>query len=134
MTRPRPGRVSVVTRPFWEATAEGKFLIQRCTACAQAIFYPRPACPHCGATELTWEPASGAATVYTFSIARRPTHPKFTGDEPYVVAIVELAEGPHVTTNIVDCDPADVHIGMAVQVSFEAVGDDGYALPVFGPA
>lgn len=133
MSHPRPGRPSVVTRPFWEATAEGRFLIQRCAGCRSAIFYPRPACPHCGGGELAWEAASGAATVHTFSIARRPTHPKFTGDEPYVVAIVELAEGPHVTTNIIECDPDDVRIGMAVQLVFDAVGDDGYALPFFRP-
>ncbi len=133
MSHPRPGRASVVTRPFWEATAEGRFLIQRCGACHKAAFYPRPACPHCGSAELGWEDACGAATVHTFSIARRPTHPKFTGDEPYVVAIVELAEGPHVTTNIVECDPDDVWIGMPVELVFDEVGDDGYALALFRP-
>lgn len=133
MSRPRPGRPSVVTRPFWEATAQGKFLIQRCSSCGGAIFYPRPACPHCGGAELSWEAASGLGTVHTFSIARRPTHPKFTGDEPYVVAIVELAEGPRVTTNIVECEPEAVHIGMQVELTFEEVGDDGFALPLFRP-
>ena len=133
MSRPRPGRPSPVTRPFWEATAEGRFLLQRCAACHQAIHYPRPACPHCGGDDLAWEAASGAATVHTFSIARRATHPKFTGDEPYVVAIVELAEGPRVTTNIVGCDPDDVRIGMAVELVFDEVGEDGFALPLFRP-
>ncbi|MEZ5233784.1 MAG: Zn-ribbon domain-containing OB-fold protein [Acidimicrobiia bacterium] len=134
MSRPRPYDPSPVTRPFWEATAEGRFLFQRCGACGAAIFYPRPACNVCGGDDLRWEQASGDATVHTFSIARRPTHPKFTGDEPYVVAIVELAEGPHVTTNIVGCDPEDVRIGMAVRLTFEDVGPDGFALPLFEPA
>lgn len=133
MNHPRPGRPSPTTLPFWEATAEGRFLIQRCGACRAAIFYPRPSCPQCGGQELGWEDASGRATVHTFSIARRPTHPKFTPDGDYVVAIVELAEGPHVTTNVVGCAPEDVHIGMAVQLTFDEVGEDGYALPLFRP-
>ena len=133
MNHPRPIEPSVVTRPFWEATSEGRFLIQRCGACHEAIFYPRPACPSCGSSELSWEAASGTGTVHTFSIARRATHPRFTGDEPYVVAIVELAEGPHVTTNIVGCDPEDVSIGMPVELIFDDVGADGFALALFRP-
>lgn len=134
MNHPRPIEPSVLTRPFWEATASGEFLIQRCDSCQAAIFYPRPACPKCGSASLSWEAASGDATVHTFSVARRPTHPKFGGDEPYVVAIVELAEGPHVTTNIVECDPADVRIGMAVELLFDEPGPDGFALPLFRAA
>ncbi len=134
MSHPRPLAPSVLTRPFWEATAEGRFLIQRCPGCQAAIFYPRPSCPECGRADPGWEAASGKATVHTFSIARRPTHPKFTGDEPYVVAIVQLDEGPLVTTNIVGCDPGDVRIGMAVEVTFDEVGPDGFALPFFAPA
>lgn len=134
MTHPRPNPPSPVTAPFWEATAQGRFLIQRCAACRAAIFYPRPACPSCGGSELGWEEASGRGTVHTFSIARRPTHPKFTGDGPYVVAVVELAEGPHITTNIVGCAPDDVRIGTAVELTFDEIGPDGYALPFFRPA
>jgi uncharacterized OB-fold protein len=134
VSHPRVPEPSPITRPFWEATARGTFLIQRCTSCKAAIFYPRPACPECGSMTLDWEPASGQGTVHTFSIARRPTHPAFTGDEPYVVAIVELAEGPHVTTNIVGCAPEAVKIGMPVQLTFTEVGEDGVALPQFQPA
>jgi uncharacterized OB-fold protein len=123
-----------VTRPFWEATGEGRFLIQRCGSCAAAAFYPRPACPSCGSGELGWEEASGDATVHTFTVARRSTHPAFAGQEPYVVAIVELAEGPRVTTSIVDCPPDDVRVGMPVRLTFDEVGDDGIALPLFRPA
>ncbi len=133
MSHPRPNDPSPITRPFWEATADGRFLIQRCEGCHTAIFYPRPSCPRCGRLEPAWEAAQGTGTVHTFSIARRPTHPKFTGDEPYVVAIVELDEGPHVTTSIVGCPPEDVRIGMPVQVVFDDVGPDGFALPFFQP-
>jgi uncharacterized OB-fold protein len=98
------------------------------------VFYPRPTCPSCGSLELEWQEASGDATVHTFTIARRSTHPAFNGREPYVVAIVELAEGPRVTTSIVDCDPDDVRVGMPVRLTFDEVGDDGIALPLFRPA
>jgi uncharacterized OB-fold protein len=131
--RPRP-TPSTITQPFWEATAQGRFLIQRCQRCQHATFYPKPTCPNCGFTELNWEDASGRATVHTFSIARRATHPAFAGQEPYVVGIVELEEGPLVTTNIVECAPEDVRIGMPVELTFEDVGDDGIALPLFRPA
>jgi uncharacterized OB-fold protein len=131
--RPRPN-TSPVTEPFWDATGQGRFLIQRCPRCQHATFYPKPTCPNCGSPELNWEDASGRATVHTFSIARRATHPAFTGQEPYVVAIVELDEGPMVTTNIVDIPPEEVRIGMPVEVTFEDVGEDGIALPLFRPA
>jgi uncharacterized protein len=134
VNRPRPSEPTPATRPFWEGTARGEFLVQRCRACREAIFYPRPACPHCGHTELDWEPASGRGTVHTFSVARRPTHPAFRDSEPYVVAIVELAEGPHVTTNIVDCEPDEVRIDLPVELVFDEPGEDGFALPLFRPA
>jgi uncharacterized OB-fold protein len=131
--RPRP-RPSDLTRPFWEATAEGRFLLQHCNACSAAIFYPRASCPTCGSTDLGWQDASGRGTLHTFTIPRRPTHPAFAGAPPIILAIVELAEGPRITTNLVECEPADVTVGMAVELTFDEVGDDGFALPLFRPA
>ncbi|MCU1504066.1 MAG: hypothetical protein JWM12_3420, partial [Ilumatobacteraceae bacterium] len=97
--RPTP---SPTTARFWAATADREFLIQRCRACAAAQFYPRATCTNCGSLELDWEAASGQATVHTFTVARRATHPAFAGEEPYVIAIVELAEGPRTTGNLID--------------------------------
>ncbi len=131
--RPRP-HPTEITRPFWEATGRGAFLIQRCGACGTAQFYPKISCTTCGSFDLHDEEASGKGTVFTFSVARRPTHPAFNEAGDYVVAIVELAEGPHVTTNIVGCAPESVEVAMPVQLTFEPVGEDGYALPLFRPA
>jgi len=128
--RPRP---SDQTTEFWAATAEGQLLIQRCDRCQEAIFYPRVNCTHCGATELSNEAASGRGTVYTYTVARRPTHRAFADAGPYVIAIVELEEGPHLTTNIVGCDPEEVAIGMPVELSFTPA-IDGIALAQFRPA
>lgn len=127
---PRPTDNSAA---FWAATAEGRFQLQRCERCDEMIFYPRVNCPACGATDLATTDASGRGTVFTYTIARRPTHPAFAEAGPYVIAIVELEEGPHVTTNIVECEPDDVAIGMPVELMFGDVVDD-IALPFFRPS
>jgi len=76
--------------------------------------------------------AGGTGTVYSFVVVRRAFHPAWEGDVPYVVAIVELEEGPHIMTNVTDVDPDLVAIGMPVQVWFEQASD-GIALPKFRP-
>jgi len=76
---------------------------------------------------------SGRATVYSYTIARRPPHPVFAERLPLVVAIVQLEEGPRMFTNIVGCDPADVEVGMAVEATFEPIDDSDMVLPVFTP-
>ena len=130
--RPKP-RPTELSKPFWDAARRHELHIQRCTACGKHVFYPRYSCPHCGARGLEWVPASGRATVYSYTVARRATHPAFADRVPYVIAIVELAEGPRMTTNVVGCSPDDVHVGMAVQATFEDL-DDEIALVNFEPA
>ena len=132
-SRPRP-TPSPTTQPFWDATADERFLVQRCTNCGHAQFYPRATCTACAATTLDWQPASGDATLHTFTIARRATHPAFDGSEPYVVAIVELAEGPRVTGSVVECDVDDVRVGMPLQLVWDEPGEDGFRLPLWAPA
>ena len=133
MTRPRP-TPSPTTQAFWAATADERFLLQRCRACKSAQFYPKTTCTTCGSVELDWEEASGHGTLYTFTVARRPTHPAFTGDEPYVVAIIELAEGPRVTGNLVDCAVDDVRVGMPVELGWDEPDADSIRLPLWHPA
>jgi uncharacterized OB-fold protein len=108
-----------LSQPFWEAARKRVLSLQRCGECAKYVFYPRNLCPHCGSPELAWTDVSGRGTVYSFTIARRPTMIGFQDEVPYVIAIVELDEGPRMTTNIVGCDPEKVHIGMPVQAVFE---------------
>ena len=133
MRRPRPAP-SPTTEAFWAATAEHRFLLQRCTSCSAAQFYPKATCTTCGSCELAWEPASGRGTLHTFTVARRATHPAFEGAEPYVVAIIELAEGPRVTSNLVECDLDDVRIGMSVELCWDDPDADGISLPLWRPA
>ena len=116
---------------FWTATTEGRLLLRRCTACGEAIWYPRPICPFCHSTETVWEQATGRGHVYTCTVVRRGIGAY--ADAPYVLAYVELDEGPRMMTNIVGCELADVRIGMPVAVVFHDTGN-GAALPRFRPA
>ncbi|MBB4714468.1 Zn-ribbon domain-containing OB-fold protein [Streptomyces luteogriseus] len=89
------------TRTYWDAAAEGRLLIRRCGACGRAHHYPREFCPHCWSEDVTWETASGRATLYTWSVVHRNDLPPFAERVPYVAAVVELAEGPRMMTEIV---------------------------------
>jgi uncharacterized OB-fold protein len=120
------------TRPFWQGARQGELRLQRCRACGQPFLYPRTLCPHCLSDDLEWTTASGRGRVYTYTVVRRPAHPAFGNDVPYVLAIVELEEGPRLVTNIVGVPPEEVRIGMAVEAVFEAAGEE-VALVKFRP-
>ena len=122
------------TRPFWEAARRHELQLRRCRACGLHHFYPRAACPHCLSADLEWRRASGRGTLHTFTVVHRGQR-DFPLGAPYVIAIVELAEGPRLMTNLVGIapDPAAIRIGMPVEVTFEDVSSD-VALPRFRPA
>jgi uncharacterized OB-fold protein len=109
------------TAEFWDATTNGRLLLARCDRCGTVIWYPKMYCPECGALSVTWTEASGAGTIYSFTVAHRG--PGAFGEAvPYVIAYVELAEGPRVLTNIVGCAPDQVSIGLPVRVVFRDTG------------
>ena len=122
--------VDADTRPFWEAAAEHRLLIQHCTNCDNFVFYPRVLCPHCHSEGLEWREASGRGTIYSFTVSRRPASPGFKDDVPYVVAIVELEEGPRMMSNVRVDDVGRVRIGQRVRVVFEDVTNE-ITLPKF---
>ena len=132
-TRPIPP-TSPLTEPYWEAARRGEFALQSCEACGDRPFPPRANCPGCGSPKLSWGTASGRGTVYSYTVAHRAPHPVFSEQLPLVVAIVELEEGPRMVTNLVDCDPADLQVGMAVEARFEPIDDSDVVLPVFTPS
>ena len=100
--------IIALTAPFWNAAFAGKLLIQRCEDCTQAVFYPRAICPHCWSRKLKWEQASGNGTLKSFSVVHKPGHPGWVPVAPYVVGLVQLEEGPTMTSFILpnDGDPA----------------------------
>jgi uncharacterized OB-fold protein len=121
------------TQPFWDGCAAGELRIQRCLDCGQPYFYPRPVCPGCGSGRVEWFTASGQATLYSYVINHRPA-PGFEDDAPYAIAVVELAEGPRMMTNLIGVPntPEDLVLDMPLQVTFERRGD--VSLPLFAPA
>lgn len=121
------------TQPFWDALREGSFLLRHCETCGRDHYYPRPFCPSCWSDDLTWRPAAGTGTVYTFSVVHSNDLPPFKERLPYVAAIVELDEGPRVMTNIEGVAPEAVEIGMRVTVEYRPISDE-ITIPVFRPA
>ncbi|WP_243766760.1 Zn-ribbon domain-containing OB-fold protein [Streptomyces sp. GC420] len=125
------------TGPYWDAAAEGRLLLRRCRAegCGRAHHYPREFCPYCWSEDTVWEPAGGRATLYTWSVVHLNDLPPFAARVPYTAAVVELAEGPRVMTEIVDCAERDLAIGLPLEVAFRH--EDGpsgpIAVPVFRP-
>jgi uncharacterized protein len=124
--------VDAETRPFWDAARDERLLIRRCGACGEASFYPRSFCPACWSTDLVWEEAGGRATLYTWSVVYANDLAPFRDRTPYVAAVVDLAEGPRMMTNVVDCDPVELTVGMALRVAFEVRSSD-VTVPVFVP-
>jgi uncharacterized protein len=118
------------SRPYWDAARERRLVIRRCRACGAKHFMPRNGCPICWSEDLEWVDASGRGTVHTFSIVRRAPLPEFAANAPYVVAMVDLDEGPRMYANIVGEGALQVAIGDRVQVTFEDRGD-GFLLPQF---
>ena len=112
------------TQPFWDATREGRLLIKRCNACTKTYFYPRPFCPHCWSEDVEWLEASGKATLYTWSVVHRNDLPPFPERVPYVAAIVDLAEGPRMMTNVVECEFEALEVGMALEAVFHPTSDE----------
>ena len=112
---------TTASRPFWEAAREHRLLLQRSRKTGKYLFYPRGVSPFATDDELEWVEASGRGTVYSYTIARRPTAPQWGDDGPYAIAIIELEEGPHMTANLVDCDLDAVKIGMQVVATYSDV-------------
>lgn len=120
------------TLPFWKGLKEGRFELPFCTSCDKAHFYPRIICPHCGADGIEWRAASGRGQIHTYVISHKA--PKgWTGNVPYVIAVVELEEGPRMLTNLDMAETPtleNVRIGMPVSLSPRVVTEQ-VTLPWF---
>ena len=127
-----PG-MTELTAPYWDAAREGRLVVQECRTCGKAWHPPLPRCPHCHCADLGWRPVSGNGTVYTYAVVRHPTHFAFADKIPYVLALVERAEGPRLVTALQGIEPGEVQAGQPVHVVFHEVAD-GVTLPYFEPA
>ena len=125
--------VSGETKPYWDSCRRGQLVIQKCDSCGKYQFYPRGICANCWSNDIQWHKAAGNGTVWTFTVTYQNRTPGFAEEVPYVLALVELEEGVRMFTNIVECEPRDVKIGMAVEVTF-ARANDQITIPYFKPA
>jgi uncharacterized protein len=118
---------------YWRAAHDGRLVVQQCERCGNHQLYGRDRCLLCRGP-VRWVEASGRGTVYSFTVIRQNYSRPFKEWMPYVVALIDLDEGPRLMTNIVGCEPEDVHIGMAVRASrFDVVSEDA-GLALFEPA
>ena len=130
-TKPLP-TVSGETKFFWDACGRGELLIQKCDSCGEYQFYPRAFCANCWTTDIKAVRASGKGTVWTYTVTQQNRTAGFVDDVPYVLALVELEEGVRMFTNIVECSPNDVTIGMPVEVTFTRATNE-ISIPYFKP-
>ncbi len=116
--------------PWWQAAAEHRLVVQRCSDCSCLRLPPAPVCPHCRSAEADWKEVSGRGALYTYTVVHRSV----AADQelPFVIAVVELedAEGVRLISNLVDTSPEELKIGMALEVVWEDMSPD-LAIPRF---
>lgn len=115
---------------YWKGAAEEKLLLRQCADCRELHFMPRHLCPKCWSDNLEWIDASGRGTVHSFTIIRRASDPDFAHLCPYVVALIDLEEGPRMMANIIGDGALETRIGAPVRVTFEDRGE-GAKVPQF---
>jgi uncharacterized protein len=123
--------VNPETAEFWAATSAGRLLLKRCLDCGAVIWYPRVICPECASLRTEWFQAAGRGRIYSYTVNYRGEG-AYQGQPPFVLAYVELEEGPRMMTNIVGAEPSELGVGLPVQVVFHDTGQ-GSALPRFEP-
>jgi uncharacterized OB-fold protein len=118
-------------RAFWEGGLAGELRFQRCAACGHLRYPISSICPRCLSPEAAWTPVSGRGTVLTYAIFDRAYHPSREGRIPYVVALVQLEEGPRMFGDLVDAAPDAVAVDAPVAVMFDPAPDGTFAIPRF---
>ena len=128
---PRP-QIEPLTEPFWAAARQGRLVIQRCTDCGAFRHLPHVMCGSCQSPAHEWVESAGRGTVFTYTIVTHPVHAATKSAVPYNVVLVKLGDcgGVLVPSNVVDCPPEEVRVGMKVNVVLERV-DDEIAIPRF---
>lgn len=124
-TKPIPDVEDPVSKPFWEAAREGRFILPRCTNCNRVHWYPRLMCPHCHSMEIEWILASGRGRIHTFAVQHR-AFGGWADEVPFVTAYIDLNEGDRMFTVLRGVDatkPETIKIGAPVQVEFEEANE-----------
>jgi uncharacterized OB-fold protein len=121
------------SRPFWDAARDKRLVVPKCRSCGSTWFPPTLMCPSCGTADHQWVEVSGRGTVFSFIVMHRVYHPAFADKVPYVVAVIELEEGPRLLSNVVGIPPHQVRCDMPVRVTFDETRGD-MTIPQFIPA
>lgn len=127
MTRPLP-LPTPTSQPFWDGLARHEVWIQYSPSLGRYVFYPRVLAPGTLADDLQWRQIAGTGTLASFAVAERPVAPQFADAVPQLLGVVRWDEGPRFATELVDVDPADLRVGMAVTPVFTDYPDDGVTL------
>ncbi|HZB71409.1 MAG TPA: OB-fold domain-containing protein [Acidimicrobiales bacterium] len=122
--------VTEFTTPFWDATREQRLLLPWCRSCDEPFWFPRETCPRDLSPDIGWRPAEGHGMVHAVSVMPKAANPLMAGREPYVVALIDLAEGVRMMSTVVDRDPWSVGVGDRVVLAWEPLSD-GRQLYVF---
>jgi hypothetical protein len=130
-TKPLPN-VNGDSKEFWAGCKAHELRFQKCEACGHVRWPPSIICPMCYSKDTKWILAEGKGSVYSFAVYHVAYHPGFENDLPYVVADVELVEGPRLLTNIIGCHPDEVRCEMSVEVTWEDITEE-FSLPKFKP-
>lgn len=128
-TKPLP-LMEGLSKEFYGWCKQHELRFQRCSDCGTWRHVPREMCASCGSLAWGWVKSSGRGLVFTWTVAERPMHPAFQSDVPYAAVVVEMREGVRLVSQIVDCPPEELKIGMAVEVTFDDVTPDS-TLPKF---
>ena len=132
-SRPMPVPTPI-SQPFWDALAEHTIRIQYSPSAQRYVFYPRILAPGTLADDLEWRQISGAAALYSYTVAHRPVAPHFADAVPHIIAVAHWDEGPRFATEIVNADPAGLRVGMRIQPVFVDVPEEGITLLRYEPA
>jgi uncharacterized protein len=127
--QPDPGEAG---RPFWEGLSAGALTFQRCKACGKGWLPARSHCPHCLSDEWAREKSHGQARLISWVVYHMAYHPAFAQRLPYIVAVIQLDEGPRMISNIVQAKPESLKIDMALSLVIE--NESGVSVPRFVPA
>ena len=130
-TGPDKPTIDMDSAPWWEAIQSHRLTVNSCSACQRNSLYARPFCPHCWSSDVGLISASGRARLYTWTVIHQNAAP-FADRTPYVVAMVDLEEGPRLMTELQDCPIDELRADMELMVAFR--DDDGFTVPVFTPA
>ena len=132
MTAPDRPTIDADSESWWAAVQNRTLMVNACASCGRNSLYVRPFCPHCWSEDIQLTPSSGRARLYTWSVVHQNAAP-FAARTPYVVAMVDLVEGPRLMTVIEDCPVDELRADLELSLAFRD-DEDGFVVPVFRPS